>query len=104
MFTSQLHSSSLHNIGLLRSVPWADRQGQAAADRDRAAESKRRPNQGPVRDSEIVAPGITRRLVRIRGRIFFRSHSRPTGDRWFADSSLEGDGFEPVWGFSCQAV
>jgi hypothetical protein len=58
-------------IGLLRSVPWADRQGQAAADRDRAAESKRRPNQGPVRDSEIVAPGITRRLVRIRGRIFF---------------------------------
>jgi len=48
MFASQLHSSSLHNIGLLRSVPWADRQGQAAVDRDRAAESKRRPNQGPV--------------------------------------------------------
>jgi hypothetical protein len=39
-----------------------------------------------------------------KGPHFFRSHSRPTGDRWFADSSLEGDGFEPVWGFSCQAV
>jgi len=47
MFASQLHSSSLHNIGLLRSVPWADRQGPAV-DRDRAAESRRRPNQGPV--------------------------------------------------------
>jgi hypothetical protein len=24
---------------------------------------------------------------------------------WFAhDSALEGDGFEPVWGFSCQVV
>jgi hypothetical protein len=23
-------------------------------------------------------------------------------DRKFADSPLEGDGFEPVWGFSCQ--
>jgi hypothetical protein len=58
MFASQLHSSSLHNIGLLRGVPWADRQGQAAVDRDRAAESKRRPNQGPVRDSEIVRCGL----------------------------------------------
>src|SRR5947207_15219471 len=25
-------------------------------------------------------------------------------DREFADSPLEGAGFEPVWGFSCQAV
>jgi hypothetical protein len=30
-----------------------------------------------------------------KGPHFFRSHSRPTGDRWFADSSLEGAGFEP---------
>jgi hypothetical protein len=25
-------------------------------------------------------------------------------DRWFADSPLEGSGFELVWGFSCQVV
>src|SRR5215831_16135136 len=25
-------------------------------------------------------------------------------NRWFADSPLEEDGFEPVWGFSCQVV
>jgi hypothetical protein len=25
-------------------------------------------------------------------------------DRWFADSPVEGTGFEPVWGFSCQVV
>jgi hypothetical protein len=25
-------------------------------------------------------------------------------NRWLADSPLEGSGFEPVWGFSCQAV
>ena len=28
----------------------------------------------------------------------------PLRDRWFADSPLEGDGFELVWGFSCQVV
>ena len=25
-------------------------------------------------------------------------------NRWFADSLLQGSGFEPVWGFSCQVV
>jgi hypothetical protein len=28
----------------------------------------------------------------------------PLRNRWFADSPLEGGGFEPVWGFSCQVV
>ena len=28
----------------------------------------------------------------------------PLRDRKFADSSVEGDGFEPVWGISCQVV
>ena len=28
----------------------------------------------------------------------------PPRDQWFADSLLEGSGFELVWGFSCQAV
>src|SRR5438128_164745 len=28
----------------------------------------------------------------------------PPRDRWFADSPLEGDGFELVWGFFCQVV
>ena len=28
----------------------------------------------------------------------------PLRDRWFADSPLEEDGFELVWGFSCQVV
>ena len=28
----------------------------------------------------------------------------PLTDRKFADSLLEGDGFEPVWGFSCQVM
>src|SRR6516164_2190238 len=28
-------------------------------------------------------------------------HGKPI---WFADSALEGNGFEPVWGFSCQVV
>jgi hypothetical protein len=28
----------------------------------------------------------------------------PFRDRKFADSSVEGNGFEPVWGFSCQVV
>ena len=30
--------------------------------------------------------------------------ARPLRDRKFADSPLEGKGFEPVWGFSCQVV
>src|SRR5690348_17260260 len=25
-------------------------------------------------------------------------------NRWFADPPLEGNGFEPVWGFFCQVV
>jgi len=30
--------------------------------------------------------------------------SSPAAARFVADSPLEGDGFEPVWGFSCQTV
>jgi hypothetical protein len=85
MFASQLHSSSLHNIGLLRSVPWADRQGQAAVDRDRAAESKRRPNQGPVLALSDVTVGdmfafwsFGRRADRLKSTRGSRLIARPT--------------------------
>src|SRR2546421_12872523 len=33
-----------------------------------------------------------------------RSQAWGPRNRWFADSSLEGTGFEPVWGFFCQVV
>jgi hypothetical protein len=37
--------------------------------------------------------------IRLQSAICHASLSRK-----FADSALEGDGFEPVWGFSCQVV
>jgi hypothetical protein len=33
-----------------------------------------------------------------------RGFNSPARDREFADSPLEGAGFELVWGFSCQVV
>jgi hypothetical protein len=46
---------------------------------------------------QIAALSFGKHFARGRG-----DHGR--GTETFADSPLEGTGFEPVWGFSCQVV
>ena len=47
---------------------------------------------------------MARRASEICSRTEHLSTARRSGPRFAPDSPLEGDGFELVWGFSCQVV
>ena len=53
------------------------------------------PNSGGLIDAEN---GLVSRRIFIEPEIYIEEV------RFARDSPLEGEGFEPVWGFSCQAV